>query len=258
MICLALLIFCLVERQVRRAIAPASTLEGLYLGQPAKPTGRLIFEALARLRLLPAAGRDPPIIPQPPPLQARLLDLLDVDPPDPPDRYRTRWTPTASMLHQLPCAKDPASRIGAGLADSGDRQQHADNGNQGSSIRITLPGRAEIGIRRSVVDVRVGQPCKMAQAFGALSVLLGWERTAEEARGAVAHALGQVEVVTAGCAVEDFGDDDEFGELAGGGVEDVGEFAADSSRTRRPWSSSVRVLVQRRCRGAGCRCAAGR
>jgi hypothetical protein len=50
-ICLALLIFCLVERQVRRAIAPASTLEGLYLGQPAKPTGRLIFEALARLRL---------------------------------------------------------------------------------------------------------------------------------------------------------------------------------------------------------------
>ena len=69
----------------------------------------------------------------------------------------------------------PASRIGAGLADSGDRQQHADNGNQGSSIRITLPGRAEIGIRRSVVDVRVGQPCKMAQAFGALSVLLGGE-----------------------------------------------------------------------------------
>lgn len=151
----------------------------------------------------------------------------------------------------------PASRIGAGLADSGDRQQHADNGNQGSSIRITLPGRAEIGIRRSVVDVRVGQPCKMAQAFGALSVLLGGERTAEEARGAVAHALGQVEVVTAGCAVEDFGDDDEFGELAGGGVEDVGEFAADSSRTRRPWSS-VRVLVERRCRGAGCRCVAGR
>jgi transposase len=52
-ICLALLIFCLVERQVRRAIAPASTLDGLYVGQPAKPTGRLIFEALARLRLIP-------------------------------------------------------------------------------------------------------------------------------------------------------------------------------------------------------------
>jgi transposase len=83
-ICLALLIFCLVERQVRRAIAPASTLDGLYVGQPAKPTGRLIFEALARLRLIPASGHDPPVIPQPPPLQARLFELLDVDPTQPP------------------------------------------------------------------------------------------------------------------------------------------------------------------------------
>jgi len=83
-ICLALLIFCLVEREVRRAIAPASTLDGLYVGQPAKPTGRLIFQALAGLRLIPASGHDPPIIPQPPPLQARLLHLLDVDPTQPP------------------------------------------------------------------------------------------------------------------------------------------------------------------------------
>jgi transposase len=79
-ICLALLVFCLVERQVRRAIAPDLTLQGLYVGQPAKPTGRLVFEALARLRLIPASGHDPPVIPQPPPLQARLLHLLDVDP----------------------------------------------------------------------------------------------------------------------------------------------------------------------------------
>jgi transposase len=79
-ICLALLIFCLVERQVRRAIAPDLTLAGLYVGQPAKPTGRLVFEALAHLRLIPASGHDPPIIPQPQPLQARLLQLLDVDP----------------------------------------------------------------------------------------------------------------------------------------------------------------------------------
>jgi hypothetical protein len=82
-ICLALLIFCLVEREVRRAIAPDLTLQGLYVGQPAKPTGRLIFEALAHLRLLPSSGHDPPIIPQPPPLQARLLQLLDVDPTQP-------------------------------------------------------------------------------------------------------------------------------------------------------------------------------
>jgi hypothetical protein len=79
-ICLALLIFCLVERQVRQAIAPHLTLDGLSVGQPAKPTGRLIFQALAGLRLLPATGPDPPIIPQPLPLQARLLELLDVDP----------------------------------------------------------------------------------------------------------------------------------------------------------------------------------
>jgi hypothetical protein len=83
-ICLALLVFCLVERQVRRAIAPAVLLQDLYVGQPAKPTSRLIFEALARLRLIPASGHDPPVIPQPPPLQARLLQLLDVDPTQPP------------------------------------------------------------------------------------------------------------------------------------------------------------------------------
>jgi transposase len=82
-ICLALLIFCLIERQARLAIAPHTTLDGLYAGRPAKPTGRLIFQALARLRLIPAVNGQPPGIPQPPPLQARLLDLLDVDPTKP-------------------------------------------------------------------------------------------------------------------------------------------------------------------------------
>lgn len=82
-ICLALLIFCLIERQVRQAIAPQTTLDGLYVGRPAKPTGRLIFEALARLRLIPAVNGQPPGIPQPPPLQATLLALLDVDPTKP-------------------------------------------------------------------------------------------------------------------------------------------------------------------------------
>lgn len=79
-ICLALLIFCLVEREVRRAIAPADKLDGLYVGRPAKPTGRLIFEALDRLRLIPGHRDDPPTIPQPGPLQTRLLDLLNIDP----------------------------------------------------------------------------------------------------------------------------------------------------------------------------------
>ena len=84
-ICLALLIFCLVERGVRRAIAPQLTLEGLYVGRPAKPTGRLIFDALAGLRLNPASDGSPPTIPQPSPLQASLMELLDVDP------TRPRW-----------------------------------------------------------------------------------------------------------------------------------------------------------------------
>jgi transposase len=84
-ICLALLVFCLVERAVRQAIAPAVELPGLYVGRPAKPTGRLVFEALAWLRLNPARGHDPPTIPTPPPLPARLLELLKVDP------TRPRW-----------------------------------------------------------------------------------------------------------------------------------------------------------------------
>jgi hypothetical protein len=83
-ICLALLIFCLIERQVRTAIAPHTTLDGLYAGRPATPTGRLIFQALATLRLIPATTGQPPGIPQPQPLQARLLDHLNVDPTQPP------------------------------------------------------------------------------------------------------------------------------------------------------------------------------
>jgi len=79
-ICLALLVFCLIERAARLAIAPATTLEGLQAGRPAKPTGQLILHALAGLRLIPATAGQPAIIPQPSPLQARLLDLLDVDP----------------------------------------------------------------------------------------------------------------------------------------------------------------------------------
>ena len=55
-ICLALLIFCLVERAVRQAIAPDTRMTGLYPGQKAKPTGRLIFQALAGLRLIPATN----------------------------------------------------------------------------------------------------------------------------------------------------------------------------------------------------------
>jgi transposase len=79
-ICLALLIFSLVERAVRLAISPAVKLAGLWAGAPAKPTGLLIFTALAQLRIVPATTTAPATIPRPPPLQARLLELLGVDP----------------------------------------------------------------------------------------------------------------------------------------------------------------------------------
>jgi len=79
-ICLALLIFCLVERQVRLAMAPGTTMTG-FSGRPkARPTGRLIFEALSRLVLVPARATGPPIVPAPPELAGRILELLDVDP----------------------------------------------------------------------------------------------------------------------------------------------------------------------------------
>lgn len=79
-ICLALLIFCLVEREVRQAIAPQQKMTGFPHRPSARPTGRLIFDTLARLHLVPATANAPPTIPQPTGIQARLLELLDVDP----------------------------------------------------------------------------------------------------------------------------------------------------------------------------------
>lgn len=74
------LILCLAEREVRRAIATVTKLDGLYVGRPAKPTGRLIFETLASLRLIPARPGHSPVIPGPADLQLHLLNLLSVDP----------------------------------------------------------------------------------------------------------------------------------------------------------------------------------
>jgi hypothetical protein len=81
-ICLALLIFCLIERQVRNALAPhGETMTGLpgYRLTPAKPTGRTIFMALSDLRLIPAHDGNPAMIPKPAGVQAQLLDLLEID-----------------------------------------------------------------------------------------------------------------------------------------------------------------------------------
>lgn len=78
-VCLALLIYCLVEREARRNLAPATRLDGLYVGRPAKPTAGLVFTALATLRLRTTSDGTAEIA-QPDALQLRLLDLLKIDP----------------------------------------------------------------------------------------------------------------------------------------------------------------------------------
>jgi transposase len=84
-ICLALLIFCLIEREVRRNLAPDTEIRGFYAndGRPRKPTGRLILQALGELRLIPAPRGQTATIPKPGYLQAQLLALLRIDPTQP-------------------------------------------------------------------------------------------------------------------------------------------------------------------------------
>lgn len=81
-ICLALLIYCLTEREARRNLAPAIKLDGLYAGRAARPTANLIFTALAPLRLRTSADGTPEI-PEPDPIQKRVLHLLKIDPRHP-------------------------------------------------------------------------------------------------------------------------------------------------------------------------------
>jgi len=84
-ICLALLIFCLIEREVRRNLAPDTDMIGFYTNdrRARKPTGRLILKALGDLRLIPAHDNQPPTIPKPGWLQTQLLNLLHLDPTQP-------------------------------------------------------------------------------------------------------------------------------------------------------------------------------
>jgi transposase len=84
-ICLALLIFCLIEREVRRNLAPDTEMYGFYRndGRRRRPTGRLILQALGDLRLIPAPRGQAATIPKPGYLQTQLLGLLRVDPAQP-------------------------------------------------------------------------------------------------------------------------------------------------------------------------------
>jgi transposase len=86
-ICLALLIFSLIEREVRTGLAKLghTGMVGFYGfdNRATRPTGRLILQALHDLRLIPAHDQQPPRIPHPGWLQAQLLTLLNVDPTQP-------------------------------------------------------------------------------------------------------------------------------------------------------------------------------
>lgn len=86
-ICLALLIFSLIEREVRANLAPLQEMTGFYAfdNRATRPTTRLILEALDELQLLPAHYDQPPKISKPGPLQTTLLALLKTDP------ARPRW-----------------------------------------------------------------------------------------------------------------------------------------------------------------------
>jgi transposase len=89
-ICLALLVYCLIERQVRQALGDQRTMRGLHPGsnQAARPTGELILTALSDLRMRSGTATSPPVVLVSEGIQAQLLDILDVDP------TRPRWLDT--------------------------------------------------------------------------------------------------------------------------------------------------------------------
>ncbi|MFD9242557.1 hypothetical protein ACFV0D_11645 [Streptomyces sp. NPDC059556] len=88
-ICLALLLFCLIERQVRRALGGDQKMHGLYPGnQKVRPTGKMILYHLSDLRLRVTSATAPPVIAITRGIQLHLLDLLGLEPTHP------RWPET--------------------------------------------------------------------------------------------------------------------------------------------------------------------
>lgn len=88
-ICLALLVFCLIERQVRRALGPEQTMPGLYPdNRRVRPTGRMIFYHLGELTLRIGHITDPPTVQITRGVQLHLLDLLDTPTSDRPAGHR--------------------------------------------------------------------------------------------------------------------------------------------------------------------------
>ncbi|MGP4090874.1 IS1634 family transposase [Streptomyces sp. KR55] len=78
-ICLALLVFCLIERQVRRALGGDQKIPGLYPdARRVRPTARMILFHLGELWLRIGTATDPPTIVITRGVQVHLLDLLEV------------------------------------------------------------------------------------------------------------------------------------------------------------------------------------
>ncbi|MEU2113859.1 hypothetical protein [Streptomyces sp. NPDC019507] len=81
-ICLALLVFCLIERQVRRALGPQQTMAGLYPdNRRVRPTGRMILYHLGELTLRIGTITDPPMVQITRGVQLHLLELLGIEVP---------------------------------------------------------------------------------------------------------------------------------------------------------------------------------
>lgn len=79
-ICLALLVFCLIEREVRRRLGGDGKMVGLYPdARRLRPTGRMILFHLADLQMVPATATGPPIVRISSGVQAHLLELLGID-----------------------------------------------------------------------------------------------------------------------------------------------------------------------------------
>jgi hypothetical protein len=101
--CLALLVYCLMERQVRQALGDRTTMRGLYGYGPnraARPPGRLILETLSDLRLRSGTATDPPAVLVNRGAQAELLELLDIDP------TRPRWLDTHYPICEIRAWRD--------------------------------------------------------------------------------------------------------------------------------------------------------
>ncbi|MEU3712224.1 hypothetical protein [Streptomyces catenulae] len=88
-ICLALLVFCLIERQVRQALGPEQAMAGLYPdNRRVRPTGRMILYHLSELTLRIGNVTALPTAQITRGVQLHLLDLLGIE------ITQTRWPQT--------------------------------------------------------------------------------------------------------------------------------------------------------------------